>query len=64
MQWTSIPSRVSNGSSMQGKWLTPGESTKQFKSSNGNVINNWYFKKQHTLNFQGRDGPALKDKLL
>ena len=25
---------------------------------------NWYFKKQHTLNFQGRKGPTLKDKLL
>ena len=48
---------------LQGKWLTPGGNTKQFKCSNGNVIINWHSKKQ-TLNFQGRDGPALKDKLM
>ena len=30
----------------------------------GNVIINWYNKKQQTLNFQGRDGPALRDKLV
>ena len=53
-----------NALELQGKWLTPAGSTKQFKSSNGNVIINWYYTKQHTLNFQGRDGPALKDKLL
>jgi len=34
------------------------------KTSNGNVIINWYDKKQLTLNFQGRDGPGLKDKLV
>lgn len=48
---------------LQGKWLTPGGNTKQFKCSNDNVIINWYSKKQRTLNFQGRDGPALKDTL-
>ena len=36
----------------------------QYESSNGNVIINWYNKKQQTLNFQGRDGPGLKDKLV
>ena len=40
------------------------KNTKQFKCSNGNVIINWYSKKQQTLNFQGRDGPALKDRLI
>ena len=44
---------------LQGKWLTPGGNTKQFRCSNGNVIINWHSKKQ-TLNFQGRDGPALR----
>ena len=33
---------------LQGKWLTPGGNTKQFKSSNGNVIINWYNKKQQS----------------
>ena len=37
---------------------------KQFKSTNKNLIINWYSKKQQTLCFQGRDGPTLKDKLV
>ena len=59
----SLKKFVENVLKLQGKWLTPGGNTKQFKCSNGNVIINWYNKKQQTLNFQGRDGPALKDKL-
>ena len=60
----SLKNFVVNVLKLQGKWLTPGGNTKQFKSSNGNVIINWYNKKQQTLNFQGRDGPGLKDKLV
>ena len=60
----SLKNFVVNVLQLQGKWLTPGGNTKQFKSSNGNVIINWYNKKQQTLNFQGRDGPGLKDKLV
>ena len=60
----SLKKFVENVLKLQGKWLTPGGNTKQFKSSNGNVIINWYSKKQQTLNFQGRHGPALKDKLM
>ena len=60
----SLKKFVENVLKLQGKWLTPGGNTKQFKCSNGNVIINWYSKKQQTLNFQGRDGPALKDKLM
>ena len=37
---------------------------KQFKSTNKNLIINWYSKKQQTLCFQGRDGPTLKDRLV
>ena len=55
---------VENVLKQQGKWLTPGGNTKQFKSSNGSVIINWYNKKQQTLSFQGRDGPSLRDKLV
>ena len=55
----SLKNFVVNVLILQGKWLTLGGNTKQFKSSNGNVIINWYNKKQQTLNFQGRDGPAL-----
>lgn len=60
----SLKNFVVNVLKLQGKWLTPGGNTKQFKSSNGNVIINWYNKKQQTLNFQGRDGPALRDSLV
>ena len=60
----SLKKFVENVLKLQGKWLTPGGNTKQFKCSNGNVIINWYDKKQQTLNFQGRDGPALKDRLI
>ena len=60
----SLKKFVQNVLKLQGKWLTPGGNTKQFKCSNGNVIINWYSNKQQTLNFQGRDGPALKDKLI
>ena len=37
---------------------------KQFKSTNKNLIINWYSTKQQTLCLQGRDGPALKDRLV
>ena len=47
----------------QGKWTTPGGNMKQFKSNNKNLIINWYSKKPHTLCFQGRDGPTLKERL-
>ena len=60
----SLKEFVANILKQQGKWLTPGGNTKQFKSSNGNVIINWYNKKHQTLTFQGRDGPALKEKLV
>ena len=60
----SLKKFVENVLKLQEKWLTPGGNTKQFKCSNGNVIINWYSKKQLTLNFQVRDGPALKDKLI
>ena len=46
----SLKKFVENILELQGKWLSPAGSTKQFKSSNGNVIINWYYKKQHTLN--------------
>ena len=59
----SLKNFVVNVFKLQGNWLTPGGNTKQFKSSNGNVIINWHNKKQQTLNFHGRDGPALRDNL-
>ena len=48
----------------QGKWTSPGGNTKQFKSCNNKLVITWYNKKQHTLVFQGQDGPVLKEKLV
>ena len=48
----------------QGKLTSPGDNTKQFKSCNNKLVITWYNKKQHTLVFQGQDGPVLKEKLV
>ena len=68
LTWTnnleSLKNFVENGLKLQGKWSSPGGNVKQFKSSNNNLVINWYNKKQLTLCFQGRDGPSLKDKLV
>ena len=68
LTWTnnldSLKSFVKCNLQQQGKWSSPGGSMKQFKSTNKNLIINWYSKKQQTLCFQGRDGPILKDRLV
>jgi len=48
----------------QGKWTSPSGNKKQFKSTDKNLIINWYSEKQQTLCFQVRDGPTLKDRLV
>ena len=60
----SLKSFVKCNLQQQGKWSSPGGSMKQFKSTDKNLIINWYSKKQQTLCFQGRDGPTLKDRLV
>ena len=55
---------MESGLKLQGKWTSPKGNVKQIKSCNNNFVINWYNKKQQTLCFQGRDGPALKDKLV
>ena len=68
LTWTSnldsLKSFVKCNLQQQGKWSSPGGSMKQFKSTDKNLIINWYSKKQQTLCFQGRDGPILKDRLV
>ena len=53
---------VVNGLKLQGKWLTPGGNTKQFKSSNANVIINWYNKKQNS-ELSGTRWPCFKGQV-
>ena len=48
----------------QEKWTSPGGNTKQFKNYSNKLVITWYNKKQHTLVFQGQDGPVLKEKLV
>ena len=43
-----------------GKWSSPGGSTKAFKSDSNRLTITWYSGKQSTLTFQGKDGPLLK----
>ena len=66
--WTndlqSLKHFIENVLTQQGKWLTPSGNTKHFESSNGNVIINWYNKKQQSLSFQSPNGPSLWDKLV
>ena len=68
LTWTnnfeSLKNFVENGLKLQGKWSSPRGNVKQFKSSNNNLVINWYKKKQLTLCFQAQDGPAFKDKLV
>ena len=68
LMWTSdlesLKNFVENCLQQQGKWSSPGGNNKQFKSCNNKLVITWYFKKQHTLVFQGQDGPVLKEKLV
>ena len=47
-----------------GKWSSPGGSTKAFKSDSNRLTITWYSGKQSTLTFQGKDGPLLKEQLV
>ena len=60
----SLKSFVKYNLQQRGKWSSPGGCMKQFKSTEKNLIINWYTNKQQTLCFQGRDGPILKDGLV
>ena len=62
--WTSDLESLQSCLQQQGRWISPGGNTKQFKSCNSKLVITWYNKKQHTLVFQGQDGPVLKEKLV
>ncbi|CAB3981890.1 Hypothetical predicted protein [Paramuricea clavata] len=55
---------VEDSLGIKGKWSSPGGGNKRFKEENGQLILNWYFKKQCTLLFQGTEGGGLKNKLI
>ena len=68
LTWTSdlesLKKFVESCLQQQGKWISRGGNTKQFKSYNNKVVITWYNKKQHTLVFRGQNGPVLKVKLV
>ena len=49
---------------LRGKWSSPGGDSKRFKSTNANLSITWYYKKQNTLLFQGKDGNSLREKCI
>ena len=55
---------VEDSLGIKGKWSSSGGGTKRFKEENGQLILNWYFKKQCTLLFQGTEADGLKNKLI
>ena len=48
---------------IEGTWSSPGGHAKRFKSQNGELILNYYTKKQNIL-FQGTYGNDLKNKVI
>lgn len=47
----------------QGKWVSPGEEARRFKSTVKGFEMTWYGSKKITLNFSGEEGEKMKDKL-
>ena len=49
---------------LQGKWSSPGGNSKKFTSTTHELALTWYYGKQKTLTFQGKDGDRLKASLI
>ena len=52
---TELKKFVQDSLGVKGKWSSPGGGNKKFKEEDGQLILNWYFKKQSTLLFQGAE---------
>ena len=48
----------------EGKWRSPGGSTKQFLSLDTDLTIIWYAHKQNSLTFNGEVGDLLREKLI
>ena len=60
---TELKKFVQDSLGVKGKWSSPGGGNKKFKEEDGQLILNWYFKKQSTLLFQGAEADGLKNIL-
>ena len=49
---------------LNGKWTSPGGNSKKLSNCRCNIIITWYYGKQRTLLFQGKEGYLLKDILI
>ena len=48
---------------LNGKWISPGGSSKRYIDADFDLIANWYPGKQNSLLFQGKDGSLLREFL-
>ena len=49
---------------LNGKWTSPGGKAKKLSNCRSNITVTWYYGKQRTLLFQGKQGYLLKDFLI
>ena len=49
---------------LNGKWISPGGSSKSYIDADFDLIANWYPGKQNSLLFQGKDGSLLPEFLI
>ena len=49
---------------LNGKWISPGGSSKRYIDADFDLIANWYSGKQNSLLFQGKDGSLLREFLI
>ena len=47
-----------------GKWSSPGGQSRKFTSSTFDITMTWYYGKQKTLLFQGKDGNELRETII
>ena len=55
---------IQNTVGLNGKWISPGGSSKRNIDADFDLIANWYPGKQNSLLFQGKDGSLLREFLI
>ena len=55
---------IQNTVGLNGKWISPGGSSKRYIDADFELIANWYPGKQNSLLFQGKDGSLLREFLI
>ena len=60
----SLKDFVKNVVKSSGKWSSPGGQSRKFTSSTFDIIMTWYYAKQKTLLFQGKDGNELRETII